>query len=186
MTQPPTAVTPPVRFGLMGYGFGGRYFHAPLLGAAPGCEFLGVITSSPDRRALVEGDSPGRSTFGSLEALAAAGAEAVAISTPAATHSELTDRALELGLAGVCDKPFALDAAVATRSVELAERLGLALSPYQNRRWDSDFLTVRTLVADGTLGDVVRFESRFERLAPDAGPGTSGGGTLLDFGSHLV
>jgi predicted dehydrogenase len=185
-SRPSSEVQPPVRFGLVGYGFGGRYFHAPLLGAAPGCDFLGVVTSSPDRRALVEEDAPGRSTFGSLEDLAAAGAEAVAISTPVATHSELTDRALELGLAVVCDKPFALDAAAATRSVELAERRGLALSPYQNRRWDSDFLTVRRLVADGTLGELVRFESRFERLAPDSGPGVAGGGTLLDFGSHLV
>ncbi len=176
----------PVRFGLVGYGFGGRYFHAPLLGAAPEVDLLGVVTSSAERRALVHRDSPGRATYGSLEELAAAGAEAVAISTPAHTHSELTDRALGLGLAVVCDKPFALDAATATRSVELAERQGLALSPYQNRRWDSDFLTVRRLVADGVLGEPMRFESRFERLAPDAGPGASGGGTLLDFGSHLV
>jgi predicted dehydrogenase len=144
------------------------------------------VTSSAERRGLVEQDSAGRATFGSLEELAAAGAEAVAISTPAGTHSELTDQALELGLAVVCDKPFALDAAAARRSVELAQQRGLALSPYQNRRWDSDFLTVRRLVADGVLGDVVRFESRFERLAPDTGPGASGGGTLLDFGSHLV
>jgi len=183
-------VTPPlespVRFGLVGYGFGGRYFHAPLLGAAPEIDLLGVVTSSAERRALVEQDSPGRATFDSMQQLKDAGAEAVAISTPAGTHSELTDQALELGLAVVCDKPFALDAAAARRSVELAERHGLALSPYQNRRWDSDFLTVRRLVDDGTLGDVVRFESRFERLDPAAGPGASGGGTLLDFGSHLV
>jgi predicted dehydrogenase len=177
---------PPVRFGLVGYGFGGRYFHAPLLGAAPECELLGVVTSSPDRRALVEQDSPGRPTFGSLEELVAAGAEAVAISTPAATHSELTDQALELGLAVVCDKPFALNAAAARRSVELAGRLGLPLSPYQNRRRDSDFLTVRRLAAEGTLGGLVRLESRFERFAPDPGPPAAGGGTLLDFGSHLV
>jgi predicted dehydrogenase len=145
-----TAATPmsPVRFGLLGYGFGGRRFHAPLLGAAPGVDFMGVVTSSPDRRAQVSEDFPGRRTFDDLEQLASIGAEAVAISTPAATHSELTDRALELGLAVVCDKPFALDAAAATRSAELAERLGLPLSPYQNRRWDSDFLTVRRLAAD--------------------------------------
>jgi predicted dehydrogenase len=176
----------PVRIGLVGYGFGGRWFHAPLLRAAAECQFLGVVTSSSERRALVQQDDPGRSTFDSLDQLVAAGAEAVAISTPAATHSELTDRALELGLAVVCDKPFALDAAAATRSAELAARRGLVLSPYQNRRWDSDFLTVRRLAADGALGEVVRFESRFERLAPDAGPGVSGGGTLLDFCSHLV
>ncbi|HZB19427.1 MAG TPA: Gfo/Idh/MocA family oxidoreductase, partial [Blastococcus sp.] len=108
MTRPDPAATPPVRFGLVGYGFGGRYFHAPLLGVAPGIDLVGVVTSSVERRALVEQDSPGRSTFGSLEELVAAGAEAVAVSTPAATHSELTDQALELGLAVVCDKPFAL------------------------------------------------------------------------------
>jgi predicted dehydrogenase len=176
----------PVRFGLVGYGFGGRWFHAPLLSAAPECEFVGVLTSSSDRRALVGNDHPGLRTFASLEELAAAGAEAVAISTPAATHSGLTEQALELGLAVVCDKPFALDAAAAHRTVDLAERLGLPLSPYQNRRWDSDFLTVRTLDAAGSLGDLVRFESRFERLDPDPGPPPSGGGTMLDFGSHLV
>jgi predicted dehydrogenase len=180
------AAMSPVRFGLMGYGFGGRWFHAPLLAAAPECDFVGVVTGSAERRAQVEQDHPGLPTFDSLEALRDAGAEAVAISTPADTHSALTDRALELGLAVVSDKPFALDAVTALRSVELAERLGLPLSPYQNRRWDSDFRTVRALAADGTLGELTRFESRFERLAPDPGPPASGGGTLLDFGSHLV
>jgi predicted dehydrogenase len=175
-----------VRFGLVGYGFGGRWFHAPLLAAARECDFLGVVTSSPERRALVAADHPGAATFGSLEELRAAGAEAVAISTPAGTHSRLTDEALELGLAVVCDKPFALDAAAATRTVALAQRLGQELAPYQNRRWDSDFRTVRALAADGALGELTRFESRFERFAPNPGPPAAGGGTLLDFGSHLV
>ena len=176
----------PVRFGLVGYGFGGRYFHAPLLAAAPEVEFLGVVTTSPERRALVTSEHPAATTFDSLAELRDAGAEAVAISTPADTHTPLTDEALNLGLAVVCDKPFALDADAARRSVELAERLGLPLSPYQNRRWDSDFLTLRALVADGALGELTRFESRFERLDPDPGPPPSGGGTLRDFGAHLV
>jgi predicted dehydrogenase len=177
---------PPVRIGLVGYGFGGRYFHAPLLAAAPECDFLGVVTTSPERRALVVEDHPEARTFAMLAELRDAGAEAVAISTPADTHTTLSEQALELGLGVVCDKPFALDATSARGTVELAERLGLPLAPYQNRRWDSDFLTVRALVDDGSLGEVTRFESRFERLAPDAGPGAAGGGTLLDFCSHLV
>ena len=175
-----------VRFGLVGYGFGGRYFHAPLLAAAPGVDFLGVVTTSPERRALVAAEHPTAGCFDSLEALVEAGAEAVAISTPADTHIPLTDRALDLGLAVVCDKPFALDAEAALASVERAEAAGLALSPYQNRRWDSDFLTVRRLVAEGALGEVRTFESRFERLDAGDGPGAAGGGTLRDFGSHLV
>ncbi len=176
----------PVRFGLVGYGFGGRYFHAPLLASAGGCDLLGVVTTAPERRALVSRDHPGLATFGSLQELAAAGAEAVAISTPVRTHTSLTEEALRLGLAVVCDKPFALDAAAARGSVDLAADLGLPLSPYQNRRWDSDFLTLRRLAGSGELGDLVRLESRFERFAPEDGPGAAGGGTLLDFGSHLV
>lgn len=176
----------PVKIGLVGYGFGGRYFHAPLISSARECEFLGVVTRSVERRALMAAEHPGLDAFDSLEAIAAAGAEAVSISTPADTHSALTDEAVALGLSVVCDKPFALDPAAARRSVGLASARGVTLSPYQNRRWDSDFLTVRALVDDGTLGEVLRFESRFERYAPDDGPGTSGGGTLLDFGAHLV
>ncbi|MFW3172908.1 Gfo/Idh/MocA family protein [Geodermatophilus sp. CPCC 206100] len=176
----------PVRFGLVGYGFGGRYFHAPLLAAAAECHLLGVVTTSPERRAQVAAEHPGLATFASLEELAGAGAEAVAISTPADTHTALTDQALRLGLAVVCDKPFALDAAAARGSVELAAELGRALAPYQNRRWDSDFRTVRALVESGRLGTVTRFESRFERFSPEPGPPASGGGTLRDFGSHLV
>ena len=176
----------PVKIGLVGYGFGGRYFHAPLIASAGECEFIGVVTTSSERRELVAAEHPGVGLFDSLEALAAAGAEAVSISTPAGTHSALTDEAIALGMSVVCDKPFALDPAAARRSVELAAARGVTLSPYQNRRWDSDFLTVRALVDDGTLGEVRRFESRFERYAPDNGPGASGGGTLLDFGAHLV
>jgi predicted dehydrogenase len=175
----------PVRIGLAGYGFGGRYFHAPLLGSAAEVELVGVVTTSPERAEQVRQET-GRPVFDSLESLAAAGAEAVAISTPADTHMPLAQRALHAGLAVVCDKPFALDAASARATVELAASLGLPLSAYQNRRWDSDFLTVRHLVEDGRLGRVAVLESRFERYDPDPGPPAAGGGSLLDFGSHLV
>jgi predicted dehydrogenase len=177
-------VSAPVRIGLAGYGLGGRYFHAPLIASAPDCEFLGVVTGSPERRRQVAEDLA-RPAFGSLEELAAAGAEAVAISTPAATHAPLTQQALRLGLAVVCDKPFTLDAESARQTVGLAERLGVPLTVYQNRRWDSDFRTARELTDSGDLGTLTRFESRIDRLRPE-GPPAAGGGTLLDFGSHLA
>jgi predicted dehydrogenase len=179
-------MTQPVRIGLVGYGFGGRYFHAPLLASAVNCDFLGVVTTSPERRKQVEGELPGRRAYASLAELVADGAEAVAISTPADTHIALVTGALQLGLATVCDKPFALDAESAQGAVELSDKLGIPLTVYQNRRWDSDFLTIRKLIDDGTLGRVTRFESRFERFEPEPGPPEAGGGTLLDFGSHLV
>jgi predicted dehydrogenase len=176
----------PLRIGLAGYGFGGRYFHAPFIASAAECDFAGVVTRSDDRRNEVAREHPGVPVFDSVEELAASGAEAVTVSTPASTHADLTQRALRLGLAVVCDKPFALDAASARATVSLSEELRVPLTVFQNRRWDSDFRTVQKLLADGRLGDPVRFESRFERFEPDPGPPASGGGTLLDFGSHLV
>jgi predicted dehydrogenase len=149
------------------------------------CEFLGVVTTSPERRRQVAADF-GRPAFASLEELASAGAEAVAISTPAATHLTLTRQALRLGLAVACDKPFAPDADSARATVRLAEQLGVVLTVYQNRRWDSDFLTLRELLDTGSLGTLTVFESRFERFRPEPGPRVAGGGTLLDFGSHLA
>ncbi|GAA1868905.1 Gfo/Idh/MocA family protein [Asanoa iriomotensis] len=175
-----------MRFGLVGYGFGGRYFHAPLLASAPDISFAGVVTRSPDRRAELRKDHPDATAYDSLRALAADGVQAVAISTPADTHAPLALEAIGLGMAVVVDKPFALDAAEARTVIEAAEQAGVALSVYQNRRWDSDLLTVRRLIDTGALGDVSRFESRFERFAPDPGPPAAGGGTLRDFGAHLV
>lgn len=176
----------PVRFGLVGYGFGGRYFHAPLLASAPGCEFVGVVTRSPRRRADLAADRPGVPAYDTLADLAAAGAEAVAVSTPVDTHAGLATEAVDLGLAVVVDKPFTLAPDTADEVVRHARAAGVPLSVYQNRRWDSDVLTVRRLIADGALGDVTRFESRFERFKPVPGPSPAGGGALLDFGSHLV
>ena len=147
---------------------------------------MGVVTTSPERGRAFADQFPGRATFASLEALAAAGTEAVTISTPAATHIELAQRALHLGLAVISDKPFALDADSARETVCLAEALDHPLSVYQNRRWDSDFRTVRKALDDGLWA--VRSDSSLDLSgsAWTAGPGAAGGGTLLDFGSHLV
>jgi predicted dehydrogenase len=117
-----------VRFGLVGYGFGGRYFHAPLIAAAPGCELVGVVTTAPARRDELAREQPGVPAYDSLRALADAGVAAVAISTPADTHVPLAREAIGLGLAVVVDKPFALDPAAARETVELAERSGVVLS----------------------------------------------------------
>jgi len=178
-------VPAPVRIGLAGYGLGGRYYHAPLIASAANCEFLGVVTTSPERRRQAAEDH-GLPAFDDLAELASAGAEAVTISTPADTHVTLTQQALRLGLAVVCDKPFAPDATQARTTVELAEQLEVPLTVYQNRRWDSDFLTLRALLSTGALGTLTVFESRFERFRPEHGPHAAGGGTLLDFGSHLA
>jgi predicted dehydrogenase len=175
-----------VRIGLVGYGFGGRNFHAPLLASAPSCDFAGVVTTSTSRREQLAKEHPDVRAYDSLEALAADGVVAVAISTPASTHSALAVQAISLGMAVVVDKPFALSADDARDVVAAAETAGVALSVYQNRRWDSDLLTAQKLLAEGRLGQVQRFDSAFERFVTESGPPEAGGGILRDFGSHLV
>jgi predicted dehydrogenase len=175
-----------VRMGLVGYGFGGRNFHAPLLASAPSCDFAGVVTTSASRRAELARDHPGVRAYDSLEALAADGAVGVAISTPARTHASLALRAISLGMAVVVDKPFAMSTTDAREVIAAADTAGVALSVYQNRRWDSDFLTLRKLLREGRLGDIQRFGSTFERFATEPAPPEAGGGILRDFGSHLV
>jgi predicted dehydrogenase len=187
-------VSDPVRIGIVGYGLGGRVFHAPLITSAPELALVGVVTRNEDRRAQLAQDHPGVPGLDDLHALVDAGAEAVAISSTSGTHTELTDQALDLGLHVLCDKPLAVDAASAAASVRHAADAGLLLTAFQNRRWDSDFLTVQRLIAGGTLGDVFRFESRFERWAPGAPrawwraelPPEEGGGVRLDLITHLA
>jgi predicted dehydrogenase len=175
-----------MRIGLVGYGKGGRFFHAPFIASLPDATFIGVVTRSPERRAELAQDHPQAVAFDSLADMVAAGVDAVAISTPMESRPALILEAIELGVAVVSDKPFAADAEQAQALVDAAERKGVLLSVYQNRRWDSDFLTVRKLIDDGLLGDVTRFESRVERYSPRSVGKTAGGGMLRDLGSHLV
>jgi predicted dehydrogenase len=176
----------PVRIGLIGYGKGGRYFHAPAIGYAEGCRLAGVVVRSPERRADAARDHPELPLWDSLAEVPPADVDAVVVSTPLDTHLALVREAIDRGLPVVCDKPFASDAASARDAVRAAERAGVLLSVYQNRRWDADFLTVRAVLASGDLGDVISFESRMEQYVPATGIPTTGGGVLLDLGSHAV
>jgi predicted dehydrogenase len=172
-----------VRYGLVGYGSGGRIFHAPLITSAPEIEFVGVVTRSPERRAQLP---EGVSAYDSIAGLAAAGVQAVTVTTPAATHAGLALEAIAHGLAVVVDKPFTLDAESAREVVTAAADAGVLLTVYQNRRWDADFRTVQQVVTAGAVGEVLRFESRMEQPPQPEGIPVTGGGALLDLGSHAV
>jgi predicted dehydrogenase len=175
-----------MKIGLVGYGKGGRYFHAPLIASLPGAVFAGVVTRSPERRQDLSRDYPNVPVFDSLADIVAAGIDAVVISTPLASRQALILDAIALGVPVVSDKPFAPDAAQAQALVDVAGQQGVPLGVYQNRRWDSDFLTVRKLIDQGLLGQITRFESRVERYSPSSVGKPSGGGMLRDLGSHLV
>ncbi|MFW0753878.1 Gfo/Idh/MocA family oxidoreductase [Pseudomonas sp. H11T01] len=175
-----------MRIGLVGYGHGGRFFHAPLISSLPAATFVGVVTRSAERRQLLATDYPGVPAFDTIGQLVEAGVDVLVVSTPLPGRQALLLEAIEHGVAVVSDKPFAADAQQAAALIAAAERQKVPLSVYQNRRWDSDFLTVRKLLEAGALGQVTRFESRVERYAPQSLGNGSGGGFLRDLGSHLV
>jgi predicted dehydrogenase len=186
----------PVRVALLGYGLSGRHFHRPLIMATPGLELATVVTGDPGRRARAAAEVPGVTLLDSPGDLwARAGHhDLVVVATPSGTHATLARRALAAGLPVVVEKPLATTGAEAAALAEQAAAAGLALVPFHNRRWDADHLTLRRLLADGVLGEVLRYESRFERWRPQARPGAwresaspeEGGGILLDLGAHLV
>lgn len=182
----------PLRALLFGYGFAGAGIHDPLIRAVPGLALSAVVTSNPQRQELARSRDPEVLVFPTAEeALDAAEADVAVVATPNRHHVELTLASIESGMAVVVDKPLANNADDARLLVDEAKRLGKTLAVFQNRRWDGDFLTVRKLVEAGRLGSVHRLTSRFDRWVPDPvtnwrdDPGT-GGGHLLDFGSHLV
>lgn len=180
-----------VRWALAGYGAGGRTFHAPLIRSAPNLDLVAVVTGSPERQAQVRDELAPAVAVRSLAELPALGVEGVTITTPSATHARLAHDALDLGLHAVVDKPFALDGRSAAELAAHAERAARVLVPYQNRRWDSDFLTIRRLLDEGVLGRVHRFVSRIDRFRPvksswHGATVAEGGGVLFDLGPHLV
>jgi predicted dehydrogenase len=181
--------------GLVGYGLAGSVFHAPLIAATEGLVLDTVVTSNPERQEQARAEFPDvrlaaapDELFGRADEL-----DLVVVASPNKTHVPLATAALKAGLPVVVDKPVAGTAAEARELAALAEERGLLLSVFQNRRWDNDFLTLRKLLTDGELGDVYRFESRFERWRPqlkggwrESGDPAEIGGLLYDLGSHVV
>ncbi|WKE71500.1 Gfo/Idh/MocA family oxidoreductase [Streptomyces sp. WP-1] len=185
----------PLRVGLIGYGLAGSVFHAPLIAATEGLALDTVVTSDPERQRQARDAFPDVTLAATPEELLARAGELdlLVIASPNKTHVPLATAALEAGLPVVVDKPVAGTAAEARALAALAEDRGLLLSVFQNRRWDNDFLTLRALLDDGALGEVRRFESRFERWRPrpkggwrESGDPAEIGGLLYDLGSHVV
>jgi len=176
-----------INVALVGFGFAGQTFHAPLISACPELRLHTVVTSRPADLASVWPDARPVATF--ENALADPAIDLVVIATPDALHAEQATSALNAGKAVVVDKPFALNLADARAVVALADRKGLFLSVFQNRRWDADFLALKAEIASGRLGRIATVESRFDRYRPvvrDRWREGPGAGVWQDLGPHLI
>ncbi len=186
-----------LRAAVIGYGLAGSVFHGPLIDSTPGLVVATVVTGNPERQAEAGSAHPRARVVADPEDVFERAAEHdfVVVATPNDVHAPLARRALDAGLPVVVDKPLAPAAAEARSLVEEAERRGVPLTVFLNRRWDSEQLTLRRLLDERKLGEVIRYESRLERWRPalsseeawrEASAPEAGGGLLLDLGSHLI
>lgn len=181
-------MTARIKVGLIGYGMAGRVFHAPLIRAAPTLNLVAIATSRADEVAALD---PAIACMKTAALLADPAIELVVIATPSATHVALAADALRAGKHVVVDKPFALSLAEARDLARLAQTHGRQLTVFHNRRFDSDFLSIRSAIAEGTIGRVTHFESHFDRFRPEVRDrwredGSAGSGVWFDLGPHLV
>ncbi len=178
-----------IRVGLIGYGYASKTFHAPLIAGTPSMELAAVSSSDA---AKVKADWPSVPVVSEPKHLFNdPKIDLIVIPTPNDTHFPLAKAALEAGKHVVVDKPFTVTLSQARELDALAKNLGRVLSVFHNRRWDSDFLTLKSIFADGALGEITYFESHFDRYRPEirnrwreqAGPGS---GIWYDLAPHLL
>ncbi|HHA1724415.1 TPA: oxidoreductase [Enterobacter cloacae] len=178
-----------IRVGLIGYGYASKTLHAPLIAGTPGMALAAVSSSDATK---VHADWPTVPVVSEPKHLFNdPNIDLIVIPTPNDTHFPLAKAALEAGKHVVVDKPFTVTLSQARELDALAKSLGRLLSVFHNRRWDSDFLTVKALLSEGTLGEITFFESHFDRFRPQvrnrwreqAGPGS---GIWYDLAPHLL
>jgi predicted dehydrogenase len=180
-----------IRVGLVGFGMAGRVFHGPLLSSVEGLELAAVVERHTNNAAQ---RYPGIATYRTLEEMLADSSLGLfVVATPSGTHFDTARQILQAGKHLVVDKPVSTSSAEIAQLMELATAAGQLLVPFHNRRWDSDFQTIQKLIHGGWMGGLVSFESRFDRWRPTAPKDrlwkedpTSGGGVLLDLGTHLA
>jgi predicted dehydrogenase len=178
----------PIRVGLIGYGYAGKTFHAPLIRAVPG---LALTVVGSNRRNVVLEDFPDVQVMSAEEVVRHPEVDLVVVATPNESHRPLAAAAMLAGKDVVVDKPFTLTLAEARELVQIAKEQGRLLSVFQNRRWYSEVLATKEVLESGVLGEVSHYECHMDRFRPQvrqrwrekSGPGA---GLWFDLGPHLI
>ncbi|KAJ2720447.1 hypothetical protein GGI07_004593 [Coemansia sp. Benny D115] len=180
----------PIKVGVVGFGMSARVFHCPLIDSNPNFELTAVVER---HGAKSKQKYPQVQVLSSIEELVSlADIQLIVITTPNDTHVPYAKLSMQAGKHCVVEKPFTVTETEARELAQIAKETGTILSVFQNRRWDGDYLTIKRLFADNTLGSVVELESRFDRYRTfkkkdawrevDSFPGS---GVLYDLGAHL-
>src|SRR6202012_2067122 len=177
-----------IRVGLIGYGYAGKTFHAPLIQSVPG---LALVVVGSGKRELLQATYPGITVCSAAEVPTHPEVDLVVIATPNDSHFPLAAAALRAGKDVVIDKPFTVTLAEARSLAEIAKQHNRLLSVFHNRRWDSEILATKAILQTGVLGEVSHYESHLDRFRPvvrqrwreDPGPGA---GLWFDLGPHLI
>ena len=182
-----------LRVGIAGYGLAGRYFHAPLL---KGCGFdvSSIQTRNPERIAHALLDFPNTTVVATIEDLVAQQLDLVVVASANVVHAEHAIAAIKAGIPVVVDKPMGRTFIETKEIIDAGKAAGVGVTTFFNRRWDSDALTIKKVLASGVLGQVHRMDSRFERFRPELNTtswrenmsAADGGGQLLDLQPHLI
>ena len=176
--------------GILAYGMSGKVFHAPFINAHPGFK-LHAITERNHKQAA--SDYPGIISYNSVDELIAdESIELIIINTPNFTHFDFATKSLNAGKHILVEKPFTATSAEAIELFALADKVGKQIFFYQNRRWDSDFSSVREIIKSEKLGKLNEVHFRYDRYRTAIGPKTfkeepiAASGLMYDLGPHLL
>ncbi|MGQ0738053.1 MAG: Gfo/Idh/MocA family oxidoreductase [Bacteroidota bacterium] len=180
----------PINTALCSFGMSGWVFHAPFITTNPGFNLYGVWERTKNQ---AEEKYPGIKTFRTLDSLLADDyVELVIVNTPSVTHYEYAKQVILAGKHLIIEKPFTATAAQAQELIDLAAKKKINLSVYQNRRYDSDYRSVKKVLDEGWVGKIVEAEIRYDRYVPELSykvhkeTPTPAVGALYDLGSHLI
>lgn len=181
---------PPIKTALLSFGMSGKVFHAPFIQMHPGFQLAGAWERS---KQIIGQFYPGVTSYPTLDAvLADDSIDLVIVNTPTATHYEYARQALLAGKNIIVEKAFTTTVAEAVELKKIAEKVNKKISVYQNRRWDSDFKTVKKIIGEGWLGELTEAEIHFDRFKPQLSPKphkeiqSAGAGLLKDLGPHVI
>jgi predicted dehydrogenase len=182
-----------VRVGLIGFGLGGRVFHGPIIQSVENFELVKVVSTNQQTLETVESIYPQTEVVPDADLLFQDDTiELIVIATPNTSHAEYVTKALLANKHVVVEKPFTITSKEADDLILLAQKQNRVLAVHQNRRWDSDFLTVKKIIENNFLGNVVEYEAHFDRYRTEIKQNAwreeelPGSGILYDLGSHLI